>query len=130
MMNRRNRLRRAALLLALLVLVANVTGVAASATKTLVPKQLSGFWRRSGWQMGVRSSGKVYIFRGMDGRTTRFSHVTAHRLTANAGGAPWSCSGTGTYRWKVANRKLTLTKIRDTCEPRVGLLAGTWRRTS
>jgi hypothetical protein len=45
-MNRRNRLSRAALVLALLVLAGIVTGVAESATKTAIPKQLTGRWGR------------------------------------------------------------------------------------
>jgi len=41
-MKQGNRLRRAALVLAPLVLAAAVTGVAASAAKTPVPRQLTG----------------------------------------------------------------------------------------
>jgi hypothetical protein len=48
-MNRRNRVGRAALVLVLLVLAAIVTGVAESAVKTAIPKQLTGRWSRLNW---------------------------------------------------------------------------------
>src|SRR5215471_3415151 len=61
-MNRRNRLRRAALVLALLVLAAIVTGVAASATTTAIPEKLTGKWERNhGMRMVVSPRGAVEI---------------------------------------------------------------------
>jgi hypothetical protein len=129
MMNRRNRLRRAALVLALLVLAAIVTGVAASATKTVIPKQLTGKWRRNGVMMTVNSKGGSV---GIGTDSARFSHVTAHRLTISG---PTSisgavCSGTGTYRWKIHHGavilELKLTKIHDGCKDRVRQSAGVW----
>src|SRR5262249_31605578 len=60
-MKRGNRLRRAALLLALLVLAATVTGVAESAANTVIPKPLTGSLERHGLQMNVHSSGEVVI---------------------------------------------------------------------
>src|SRR5215831_294297 len=130
-MNSRNRLRRAALVLALLVLAAIVTGVAASATKTAVPKQLTGAWLHRGG-MGVGKSmivgpgGKVRFGRGGVAYHAKLSRVTAHRLRISG---VVSCSGTGTYRWQVAKRQLKVTKIHDACEMRVGLLASypNWR---
>ena len=118
------RLRRAGLVLALLVLAAMVTGVAESAATTVVPKQLTGRWGRGGVLMAVSSRGKVEI----DVYHAKFSRVTAHRLTVS--GVP-TCSGTGTYRWKFTNiqgasDKLKLKKIHDACRVRVGLFAGTW----
>jgi hypothetical protein len=152
MMNRRNRLRRGTLVLALLVLAAIVTGVAASATKTVLPKQLSGAWGRGGDTYGrmiVSPRGRVEIdqvcgtsssstCRGYHGHA-KFSHVTAHRLTISyvpgltVSDEP-SCNGTGTYRWKFTNiqgasDKLKLTKIHDACKARVHLVLGTWLRT-
>jgi len=134
-MNRRNRLGRAAPVLALLVLAAIVTGVAASATTTAIPKQLTGKWtRRNGRVMTMHSNGKGEYQYGLGASDMDFSRVTAHRLVISVA-APCSGTGiyhwgTGTYHWKVANRKLTLSKIHDACEGRVNLLAGTWRRTS
>ena len=79
-MNRRNRVRRAALVLALLVLAAIVTGVAESAAKTAIPKQLTGRWGREKQTMlmVVSSRGKVDW---NDTYHAELSHVTAHRLT-------------------------------------------------
>ena len=144
-MNRRNRLRRAALVLALLALAAIVTGVAASATMTVVPKQLTGHWTRPvsyGAGMTVGPRGEVTITPGFRGFHARFSRVTKHRLSisrqglAAGGSSLWSCSGTGTYRWTTAKipygdiykpgHQLTLTKIHDTCKPRVRLFSGRW----
>ena len=148
-MKRGNRLRRAGPVLALLVLAAVVTGVAASATKTVLPKQLSGAWGRGGDTYGrmiVSPRGRVEIdqvcgtsssstCRGYHGHA-KFSHVTAHRLTISyvpgltVSDEP-SCNRTGTYRWKFTNiqgasDKLKLTKIHDECRVRVGLFAGIW----
>jgi hypothetical protein len=131
MRNRRNRLRRAALVLALLVLAAIVTGVAASATKTVIPKQLTGSWSRLGiGGITVSPRGRVTINPfGTD--HARFSHVTAQRLNISR----YSCSGTGTYRWTILNHgdvigepghELKLTKIHDACKQRVGLFSGRW----
>ena len=124
-MKRGNRLRPAGLLLALLVLAAIVTGVAASAATTVIPLQLTGNWiRDNGVSMGVSRRGKVEIA----SYRAKFSRVTAHRLTVS--GVP-SCSGRGTYRWKFTNHQhasdqLKLTKIHDSCKVRVGLLPGNW----
>jgi hypothetical protein len=126
-MNNRSPLRRAALVLALLVLEAIVTGVAASATTSGVHKQLTGHWRRGGAVMDIDPLGLGGIGRGRERFGLVFEPLGSHRLGIS--GAP-SCSGTGIYRWRVANRKLKLTTIHDVCKSRVGWLAGTWRRTS
>ena len=129
-MKQRNRLPRAALVLALLMLAATVTGVAASATKTAIPAKLTGKWKRGdGVQMIVSRRGTVEIDPGRflaDGQA-KFSHVTAHRLSI---GLRSNCAGTGTYSWNLARGQLKLTKIQDACPTRVGRFAGTWRRTS
>ena len=146
-MKRRNRLRRTALLLALLVLAAIVTGVAASATKTVVPKQMAWRWNVSipnqgsgaALKMLVSRRGRVEIDRlcSAYGPPTctpyvdyaEFSHVTTHRLSIS--GIP-SCSGTGRYRWTImlgyigmGGRAYTFrfTKIHDACQARVNLFA-------
>jgi hypothetical protein len=138
-MKRGNRLRRAGLVLALLVLAAIVTGVAASAAKTVVPKQLQGSWKRNGWTMHVYSFGLVVIWGGqVDEGDAEFSRVTAHRLTiGDATFLSSSCSGTtGTYRWTITHRppfrgaQLKLKKIHDACKPRGNLFAGVWSRPS
>jgi hypothetical protein len=127
--------RPAALLLVLLVLAAIVTGVAASATKTVVPKQLTGKWERGPQRMVIGPRGEVEIRAGRRYHA-RFSHVTAHekhgwdewvgRLTISG---MRSCSGTGTYRLTIGRQAmgapgwgLSFTEIHDPCKPRVNLL--------
>jgi hypothetical protein len=129
MMIRSNRLRRAALLLALLVLAGIVTGVAASATNTAIPKQMTGRWGRHGWAMRVYSSGEVLFERGLDDGEAEFSRVTAHQHHGRLSiGGILSCSGPGIYRWAVANHQLKFIKIHDACKARVSRLSGTWSR--
>jgi hypothetical protein len=153
MLTRGNRRRRAALVLALLVLAAIVTGVTASAAKTVVPNQLIGNWDGP-QQMVIGPRGKVEIKKHVGWYHARFSQIAAHekhrewvgRLSISG---IRSCSGTGTYRWKITNRGsisggrtyvLKFTEIQDECEPRVNLLAPVnmvapadeswWRHTS
>jgi len=140
-MKKGTRLRRAALVPALLVLAAIVTGVAASATETLIPKQLTGTWSRLGPpgedRITVSPRGKITFPLRTD--HARFSHVTAHRLSISGPGSivdPGPCSRTGTYRWTIAKipygdvykpgHQLTLTKIHDACKDRVRHFAGRW----
>jgi len=130
-MKRGNWLRRAALLLALLVLAATVTGVAASATNTVIPKQLTGDWSKDqylGISVSPRGTVEWNDFRVYH---ARFSHVTTHRLSISGD----SCSAAGTYRWTILNhgdvigepgRELKLKKMRDACKARVHLFAGRW----
>ena len=136
----------AALVLALLVLTATVTGVVESAKRTAIPKQLTGSWSDTTGAGGfsVSPSGKVEVD-DWHAYYARFSRVTKHRLsissTTSQGppyGVLWSCYGTGTYRWTVLNHgdvigepghQLKLTKIHDPCKDRVDRFAGTWWRT-
>lgn len=120
--------------LALLVLAAIITGVAASATTTAVPEKMTGRWERGdGEVMVVGPRGKVNISKAMTNRAgwfhTTFSHVTAHRLSVSG---PRSCSGTGTYRWAIIHGHplaggyvFKLTKIHDACKLRVNLMIET-----
>ena len=134
-MNRRNRLRRAVLLLALLVLAAIVTGVASSASKTVIPKQLTGSWGRGADpEMLISPRGKVTILE-IAVYHARFSRVTARRLSISG----YSCSGTGTYGWTILNHgdvigepghELKLKKIHDACKDRVRQFAGKWFKTA
>jgi hypothetical protein len=129
--------KRFVLVLAVTLAAAIVTGVAASATKTVVPKQLTGVWCRGcgfgGEGMLVGPGGKVR-FGGIvpRGYHATFSRVTAHRLSIS-GIRP--CSGTGRYRWAITNRpveqgddRLKFTKIHDACKPRVQFFAASWTR--
>jgi hypothetical protein len=136
-MNRRNQPRRGALVLAPLVLAAIVTGVAASATNTVVPSQLTGRWALpySGTVMVVGPRGKVNIHHER-WYHAKFLRVTEHGLAPlgrlSISGGPRSCSGTGTYGWKTwyglsGGSFLHFTTIHDACKPRVDLLGSHWR---
>jgi hypothetical protein len=144
-MKRGNRMRRVALVLALLMLTAMITGVvAASGTKPTIPERLTGKWDRFNWgggMMVVGRRGKVNVTNG--GNTphryhAKFSqvkrsslprYVRVHRLIISG---PRSCSGTGTYGWTIYQGRpmtnmqgwrLRLTKIHDACKARVNLFA-------
>jgi hypothetical protein len=123
-MNRGNGPRRAAFVLALVLLAAMAAGVAPSAAKSVIPKQLTGRWRGGGQGvlMVVSPKGNVTVIDFV----AKFSHVTAHRLTVS--GVPLCSGKKGTYHWKVANGRLKLKKIHDACKAEVGLFAGTWSR--
>jgi len=129
MMNRRNRLRRATLVLALVVLAAIVTGVAESATTTAIPKEMTGKWGG----MVVGRQGKVTIHEG------HWYHLKILHVTAYAGQRGWlsisgipSCSGkgsgTGTYGWFIGGHLegrgswLNFKPVQDACKQRVNLL--------
>ena len=127
----------AALVLALLVLAAVVTGVAESATKTAIPEKLTGKWERYNWGpavMVVGPRGKVNVTKAWTKKPrwyhTKFSqvNVTARQLTISG---PRSCSGTGRYGWTIYQHGLDgwvlrLTKIHDACSARVNLFAHDW----
>src|SRR5262249_20210343 len=56
----------------------------------------------------------------------KFSPRPGGRLSIS--GVPVCYPKRGLYRWEVANHRLTLTKLKDTCAAEVGLFAGVWRR--
>ena len=107
-----------------------------------VPAKLAGRWTRTvaaaDWKragatgfvtsfvgpntMAVKANGKVSII----DFTATFSPLSGGRLSI--GGVPVCGPKKGLYRWKVANRKLTLTKLKDTCAAEVGLFTGVWKR--
>ncbi len=125
--------------------VAVVVIPVASATDTgtsAVPAKLTGRWTRTvtaaDWKragatgfvtsfvgpytMVVKANGKVSII----DFTATFSPLAGERLSMS--GVPVCFPKKGLYRWKVANRKLTLTKLKDTCAAEVGLFTGVWTR--
>ena len=72
--------------------------------------------------MTVKANGKVSII----DFTATFSPLSGGRLSIS--GVPVCYPKKGLYRWKVANRKLTLTNLKDTCVAEVGLFTGVWTR--
>ena len=131
--------------LAILVAVAAGLIPVARATDTegnSVPNNLVGRWTRTvtaaDWKragatgfvtsfvgpytMTVKTNGKVRII----DFTATFSPLSGGRLSMS--GVPVCYPKKGLYRWKVANRKLTLTKLKDSCAAEVGLFSGVWTR--
>ena len=119
--------------------VASAADTAASA----VPPNLVGRWTRTvtaaDWKragatgfvtsfvgpytMAVKPNGKVSII----DFTSTFSPLSGGRVSIS--GVPVCYPKKGLYRWKVASRKLKLTKLKDTCAAEVGLFTGIWTRT-
>ena len=88
-------------------------------------------WKRAG-AAGFGGVG-LYTF-DIRANGAAFAHDWDARVTALGGdrvviSKVLVCNGTqGTYRWRVAARRLTLTKLRDPCKLSVGLFAGVWKR--
>jgi hypothetical protein len=135
-MNRRNQPRRLALVLALLVLAAIVSGVATSATTTVIPKRLAGRWERGDGEVMVVGRRGWVSFNSVLLNKPGWSHAEflhGMRFRLNIIG-PKVCSGTGTYRWTITDDgfigdQLNFKKIHDACKLRVSLLTSDyWAR--
>jgi hypothetical protein len=74
------------------------------------------------YTMAVKPNGKVRII----DFTATFAPLSGGRLSMS--GVPVCYPKKGLYRWKVADRKLTLTKLKDSCAAEVGLFSGVWTR--
>lgn len=154
----RRRILRAALVLATLSGVLVVLSTTASATRTTAvpfPKQLVGFWsrnvtaadiRRAGakhavtpgvWNVDVNQAksgtyGNVYI--GQTGRRRpplggTIVPLGPGRVYVVVGFPSGSLPGPpNEWRWKVAGKLLTLTRVRDPNPDRVAFFAGTWKK--
>jgi hypothetical protein len=127
------RLRPAAFVLALIVLAAIVTGVATPATSTVIPKRLTGRWKRDdGEVMIIGRRGMVSFNSALLNKPgwthAEFLHFTRHPHRLTISGPRW-CSRTGIYHWGIGVQYgfrnswvLTLKKIRDACRLRVSLM--------
>jgi hypothetical protein len=56
----------------------------------------------------------------------RFSPLSGNRLAIS--GVAGCGKKKGIYQWKVANRRLTVTKLQDTCKDAVAIFSGVWNR--
>jgi len=72
--------------------------------------------------MVVEANGNISII----DFTAKFSSLSGGRLTISD--VPVCYLKKGLYRWKIANRSLTLTKLQDKCAAEVGLFTGVWKR--
>ena len=130
---------------AVVLVVAAVVVPIASAADTkagAVPANLVGRWTRTvtaaDWKragatgfvtsvvgpqtMVVKANGNVTVV----DFTAKFLPLSGGRLSIS--GVPVCYAKKGLYGWKVAGRKLTFTKLKDTCAPEVGLFTGVWTR--
>jgi hypothetical protein len=126
-----------------LALALPLTSGNASGTKpSAVPATLVGQWTRTvtaaDWKragatgfatsfvgpttMAVKANGNVSIIDFI----AKFSPLSGGRLSIS--GVPICYPKRGLYRWKVASRRLTLTKLKDACADEVGLFTGVWKK--
>jgi len=123
----------------LLVLVGAVGGASAQRTAKL-PSKLVGAWSRSltaaDWarvgiateppahfSMLVSADGSVVMGESTD---VRFTALPGNRVRI---GGVYGCGKKKVlYRWSVAARKLTFTKVQDTCNYALALFGGPWTR--
>ena len=138
----RTRLLCAVAVAAVAVAVPVASGTAARSTTSVLPTQLVGSWTRNftaaGWRkagapdfefftgpytMVVLRSGKVTVA----SFNVQFKTLSDSRLSI-AGLTDCGSYSAGLYRWKVASRRLTITKLKDSCPPDVGLFVGVWKR--
>jgi hypothetical protein len=132
--------RRFAVVVAVAAVSPVAGGIAAATKATAVPHVLVGSWtrtvtaadwKRAGSQnlvdgqqtMAVGASGTVNVV----DFTPVFAPLPGGRLSIS--GVPFCYPKTGVYRWKIAGRTLTLTKLKDACPAEVGLFSGAWTRT-
>ena len=126
---------------------ARTVGTATATLSSKVPQQLIGSWKRSvtaadfkragastyaifagPYSIVVKRSGDV----GVNAPGTVADFIA--RLSVLAGGRliidrnPECPGAKGLYRWKVAGRLLTLTKLRDRCSPIAAIFAGVWKK--
>src|SRR5262245_35566843 len=126
-----------------IALVVPLASATASETKaSAVPAQLVGKWTRTvtaaDWKragatgfvtsvvgpmtLTVKPNGMIFIY----DFSAKFSPLPGGRLSIS--GVPVCYPKKGLYRWKVASRRLTLTKLKDACAAEVGLFTGVWKR--
>ena len=73
--------------------------------------------------MLVSADGSVIVAESTD---VRFAPLSGSRLVISRS---YGCGKKkGVYRWRVAARRLTQTKLQDACALSAGLYAGVWKR--
>lgn len=112
--------------LILAALVVAVVGVAPiSAAPQAVPRALVGKWTiGAGNSITFKSNGRVVFKLGAE-VIDETASGTPTRVTFGPAGV---CPGRGTYRWKLAGKRLTFRTVSDACSIRDGFVSGTWVR--
>ena len=139
---RTKRFACSVVVLAVFVGVPGASGIAATTESSAVPANAVGKWTRTvtaaDWKkagasgfvtrfvgpftMTVKPNGNVSVI----DFTAKFSPLSGGRVSIS--GVPVCYPRKGLYRWRLANRSLTLTKVKDTCPAEVGLFTGVWKR--
>ena len=136
--------RCSAVVLAVAVVVPAANGIAASTQTRAFPAQLVGVWTRTVTEADARRAGAGQGFVGdhctltikKSGRDNAFvllgkgDLLVGGVLPAGKGRAhiQLGSPAANVYRWKLAGRLLTLTKISDPAPDRVAVFAGVWKR--
>ena len=120
------------------VLVGGVVGVSGAGAAT-IPQRLVGQYSR---RLTRAQAGTTGVHTGTWRlKIARSGVATLHHVAADFDVAParitvsstrivfrgMTCATAGVYRWQVARKRLTLTKVKDACKPRVAVLQGTWQ---
>jgi hypothetical protein len=77
------------------------------------------------WSIGFGDNNKFTVKRGADIAVEGSYKVTGDELEVTDEKGPMACLGeqkTGKYKWKLEEKKLTLTIVTDLCEGRSGAL--------
>ena len=126
----------AVLTAALIALVPS--GIGATTTSGGVSPKLVGRWSHnvhattfpSGvWSMAIKKSGAAAFYQPMNNSvdfTTSFKTSAGGKLSV---GTVPICPTTAVYHWKLSRARLTITKVSDTCQDRVRLYSGVWKRS-
>jgi hypothetical protein len=122
------------------VLLASAAGEASARATAKVPSPLLGAWGRTitaaQWKqagiateptahfsMLVSADGSVIVAEATD---VRFTPLSGNRIRISHA---YGCGKkTGVYQWSVTGKKLTLTKLQDSCTYGWALYAGVWTR--
>ena len=141
---RKAALRCSAVVLAVAAVVPAATGIAASTHARAFPARLVGVWTRTVTEADAQRAGAGQGFVGAhciltikkSGRDN--ASVLLGPGTSLVGGVVPAGKGrvhiqlgspaANVYRWKLAGRLLTLTKISDPAGDRVAVFVGVWKR--
>ena len=130
------------------VLISAASGIAAVTGANAIPARVVGRWARNVaqqdyarqgvgdsnfetgvWAMVIKKSGDVDMYRPGGNSPDFFTSFTVSGDRLGIHAIPGLCLDVGHYRWKVAGRLLTITKISDKyCKGRIALYSGVWKR--
>jgi hypothetical protein len=101
----------------------------ATFVRTIPAKELAqtGFPQAYGrWSLTVKKDRTLFL-QGPAGFSS-YQHLTATSATRLTVRDDFCTPRSGTYRWKVTGKSLTLTSVKDRCRDRSAVLTGVWKR--